>query len=184
MATADEIWTDVPGYEGLYQVSDLGRVKSPARAKKIRDGALQPLPERLLRPTLVKRGPLVGRYLVNLWKENRYKTWLPHRLVLTAFVGPCPDGMEACHEDDDPGNNRLDNLRWDTRSANMRDRVRNGKGNQGTRHHQAKLTDEQVREIRTRFKSGQCRHVLAAEFGVTERTVRSIGNDETWTHLK
>jgi hypothetical protein len=51
-------------------------------------------------------------------------------LVLEAFVGPCPDGLEACHWDDDPTNNRLSNLRWDTSIANKRDMARNGGGNQ------------------------------------------------------
>lgn len=57
-----------------------------------------------------------------------------HRLVLEAFVGPCPDGMVACHWDDNPENNHLNNLRWDTESSNQRDKVRNG------RHHAALLT--------------------------------------------
>lgn len=52
------------------------------------------------------------------------RTFNVHRLILEAFVGPCPEGMEACHNDGDRGNNRLNNLRWDTRSANMADRFR------------------------------------------------------------
>lgn len=48
-----------------------------------------------------------------------------HRLVLTAFKGPCPSGREACHRDDDPENNRLTNLRWGTRESNWKDRKRN-----------------------------------------------------------
>lgn len=58
-----------------------------------------------------------------------------HRLVLTAFVGPCPDGLECCHWDDNPAHNCLGNLRWDTRSANQVDRIRNGRNPDANKTH-------------------------------------------------
>jgi len=122
MPIVGEIWRDVVGYEGLYQVSNLGRVKSVTRV--VRSTA----PKTWVYSRTVK-GCLCnvfaaqdGRTHVNLSKNNHNKAHRVCRLVLLAFVGPCPEGMEACHfPDRNPANNRLDNLRWDTRSGNMRD---------------------------------------------------------------
>lgn len=66
--------------------------------------------------------------------EGKRSTQRVAILMLTAFVGPCPPGYDCCHWDDDPSNERLENLRWDTRAANQDDSVRNG------HHHMAKLT--------------------------------------------
>ena len=113
-----ENWTPVPGYEGLYEVSDLGRVKSQPRPST-RGGILSPV----TRPD--------GRLRVTLSKEGNVEYWLVHRLVLWSFVGPCPDGMEACHWDDNARNNSLSNLRWGTSLANSADQRRNGKCRNG-----------------------------------------------------
>jgi hypothetical protein len=119
----NETWLPVPGYESLYEVSDHGRVRSmdrlqrrgPAPGMCYRRG-------RILKPMR----STVGRLKVGLYSGGARRMFLIHRLVLEAFVGPCPDGMEACHYDDDPDNNHLSNLRWDTRLANRADLVRNG----------------------------------------------------------
>ena len=82
-----------------------------------------------------------------------------HRLVLEAFVGPAPDGMDGCHRDDDKDNNTLDNLYWGTRAENMADQVRNG------RHHLARrdscanghLFDEANTYYRPDTGNRQCR---------------------------
>lgn len=102
-------WLPVSGYDG-YQVSDAGQVMSFRRSRK----------GKLLKPI-----PATGGYLVvKLNHANNRK--LIHRLVLEAFIGPCPDGMEACHNNGNPADNRLSNLRWDTKSANAFDRTRHG----------------------------------------------------------
>jgi transposase len=67
-----------------------------------------------------------GRFQVCLRKNGKSYWRFIHSLVLEAFVGPCPEGMEACHRDDNPSNNCLDNLRWDTHIGNCEDRTRNG----------------------------------------------------------
>lgn len=118
-----EQWKPVVGYEGLYEVSDHGRVRSLDRAVRGKDKRTQKIKGAILKPT---KG-LDGRYRMSLYRDGERKGALPYRLVLEAFRGPCPPGHEACHWDDDPMNNRLDNLRWDTPSGNQRDRVRNGK---------------------------------------------------------
>lgn len=100
-----EEWSPIPAFDG-YEVSSGGRVRSV-------------------------RGELAGWVskgyrMVALRRENRTFTRSVHTLVLLAFVGPRPDGMEACHGDGDPLNNELSNLRWDSSSANKRDIVRHG----------------------------------------------------------
>lgn len=105
-----EEWRDVPGYEGLYKVSDLGRLKGH-RGQVLKGSAAG---DGYRKITLCKPGqPNKGAYV--------------HRLVLLAFVGPCPDGMEACHRNAVKNDNRLVNLRWDTASENNKDIVRLGR---------------------------------------------------------
>lgn len=124
-----EEWRPVVGYEGLYEVSDYGRVRSLDRWVT-RGSAHHVQPGRVLRPGTTKG----GHQLVALSVNGVATSLFVHRLVLAAFVGPCPDGMEGLHWDDDKLNNKLTNLRYGTRGDNLRDMVRNG------RHWQAKKT--------------------------------------------
>lgn len=110
----EERWLPVVGYEGRYEVSDLGRVRERTGFGLVFMKPLTPLPSGHLRFSVSGMGKPRGQRYV-------------HRAVLEAFVGPCPPGMECCHWDDDPANNRLENLRWDTPSGNARDRVRNAR---------------------------------------------------------
>lgn len=127
MATDDhsteEEWRAIPGYEGFYEASNLGRVRSLDREYVRRDGIRTRRKGKVLTPTINTYG---RRQVYLCLPGEKQNPQLVHRLVLQAFVGPCPDGMEACHWDDDHTNNRLDNLRWDTRVNNYRDRERNG----------------------------------------------------------
>jgi hypothetical protein len=115
--TPGEVWEWIPEYEDHYVASDKGRIYS----FNGRRGE-----HRFLKLTPHKCGNGALYYVVSLHKEGRQKQFMVHRLILLAFVGPCPDDMEACHWDDDSSNNRLGNLRWDTKSANELDKVRNG----------------------------------------------------------
>lgn len=114
-----EQWRPVPGFDG-YEVSDLGRVISRRRRTPVM------LAERVgskgYRKVALSRGP----YDVT--------DMTLHRVVLLAFIGPCPEGLQVRHLDGDPGNNRLDNLAYGTPSENMHDVVRHG------RHHQVNKT--------------------------------------------
>jgi hypothetical protein len=108
-----ERWLDLPGFEGRYEVSDHGRVKSLRRRKS--SGGL-----------LTQFGR-AGYLSVMLCVNGSGKIHLIHRLVLLAFVGPCPDGKEGAHKDGDPANNRLTNLYWATKKENAADKERHGK---------------------------------------------------------
>lgn len=112
------------------------------------------------------------RYTVVIGDKERYI----HRLVLEAFVGPCPQGMECRHfPDPDPRNNNLSNLRWGTRSENVSDRALQG------RDDRYKLTIEQALEIRMRYAAGNVRQKdLAIEFSVKQSTVSNLVRRKTW----
>jgi len=110
-----------------------------------------------------------------------------HRLVLEAFIGPCPDGMECCHNDGDPGNNRLDNLRWDTHSANSLDAAKHGTHpglrRKGEGHPLAKLTELDVRWIRYLEKAGISRKDLAEVYSICGSNVSAIVTRRSWGHI-
>lgn len=120
----DEVWRPIPDFPG-YEASNLGRIKSVGRTiVRVQNGKRveQPIRERIL-----KAHPYAEPRRHMFVSFSGRVTRPVHRLVLEAFVGPCPPGMECCHLDDDGYNNRLENLRWDTRSANQLDAVRNGR---------------------------------------------------------
>lgn len=120
-----EQWRPVVGYEGAYEVSDLGRVRSldriTDRGRRWRG--------RLMTPATMP----AGYQVVTLWRDGAQRTHLVHRLVLTAFVGPQSARTEVRHGDGDPANNALTNLAWGTHSENQHDQVAHG-----THHHAAK----------------------------------------------
>lgn len=177
--TPDEIeeWRPVVGYEGLYEVSSIGRVRSLPRRRQTGAG-IRTLRERLLTPK-------PGLYpTVSLSRLGDPRTLTIHSLVLIAFVGPAPPGMEACHNDGNKWNSKLSNLRWDTRSGNTNDRVSHGVSNRGERCGSAKLTSRQVDEIRQRFAQGERQSALAREYGVSQSNISQIVNRKRWSYVE
>ena len=158
-----EEWRDVVGFEGIYQVSNFGRIRS-VKTGKIKEQTVQDNDNR----------PYLG-----LWKNNKQKICRPHKLVMEAFVGIRPQGMECCHNDGNPQNNHLTNLRWDTAKSNQADRVRHGTTNRGEQCGTAKLTLEQVRAIR---QDNRLQRIIAAEYGVRDNTISRIKSGKRWTH--
>jgi hypothetical protein len=106
-----------------------------------------------------------------------------HVMVLSAFRGPRPEGMQACHRDDDKSNNCIDNLRWDTPASNYRDRRRNGGDLLGSRCGFAKLSESDVAEMRRLRCSGLLVREIAARFGVHEETARRNIKRRNWKHV-
>lgn len=169
----EEIWRDIPGYEGAYQASNLGRVRSLTR--KVRccgfaDGrpGYRTMKGRVLRPGRVPSGHL----FVTL---RRHGNGIPvHSLVMLAFIGPPPDGMEVCHSDGDPTNNRLDNLRYDTRHENILDAIKGGTWGRN------KLSPEDIPIIRKRLNSGEAAKDIAIDYGVSQNAISAIKMGRTW----
>ncbi len=107
-----------------------------------------------------------------------------HRLVLEAFVGPCPPGMECCHfPDQDPTNNRLENLRWDTKSKNIRERI-NPDYVRGSRHQCAKLNESDIRAIHELHSLGEGYASLGRRFNVSDTTISKIIKRLKWAHVQ
>ena len=129
-----EEWRPIAGFEGVYDVSSEGRVRSLPRVVEYggtRKGISRNAPGRILTARRQTHYPNVSLYTGN---KNRVVR-LIHRLVLEAFVGPRPDGMHACHNDGNRLNNSVSNLRWDTITENNRDIVRQGRNSNANKTH-------------------------------------------------
>lgn len=110
----DEIWNDVVGYEGLYQVSNLGRVKMLER-KVLANKSI-----RIIKEHIIKQYFTTKKYLfVTLWSRNKSKQYAVHRLVLESFKGLPPQKMECNHINENRTDNRIDNLEWLTHIDNL-----------------------------------------------------------------
>jgi hypothetical protein len=116
----DEKWRPVLNYETEYEVSDHGNVRSLARKVKHPQG----LAQLLAQPIRQHPNSKSGHMMVSLCRDAHCVKRYVHQLVLEAFVGPMPDGKEGCHNDGNPANNHVSNLRWDTRAGNMQDAVK------------------------------------------------------------
>jgi hypothetical protein len=173
-----EEWRPVVGWESLYEVSNLGRVRSLSRiARNNRrfEGQMMALSRKSIGYAQVRISD--GR--------GGVKSALVHRLVLEAFVGPCPAGLLACHNDGDGFNNRLDNLRWDTQQSNQLDRRKHGTVpfNKGEAHPQHKLTEAIVRRMFERRKEGWTNQRIADEAGVTCGMASMVLHGKRWQHI-
>ena len=137
------------------------------------------------RQTLIKEGMSKNRFVVCIWNAGRGKTHLVHRLVLFAFRGEAPEGMQCCHNDGNSSNNNLTNLRWGSHQENQLDRRKHGTDNRGEKHWKCVLTVEQVKEIRRLYKTGKQtnKQKLAAMFHVSDGTIRSLLIGRSWRHI-
>lgn len=106
-----------------------------------------------------------------------------HTLILTAFIGARPNGLQCRHLDGDPANCQLDNLRWGTPAENGEDMKRHGKHAHGERNGGAKLTEEQVKEIRLLHSQGVSYSKLTSRFGVGKSTISRIVRGTHWTRI-
>lgn len=134
---------------------------------------------RRLKPHVDKDGYLS----VALRKDGKYRQWRIHRLVLEIFVGPCPAGMLTAHNNGVRDDNRLENLRWDTQSNNVADKLAHGTIQRGETHGMSRLKEADVRDIRRRYAAGERADSLAAEFGMAAVTVRKVIARTLWKHV-
>ncbi len=173
-----EEWKSVPSYEGLYEVSNTGKVKSLARWKQ-NDPNRTPywIPERLIYQHKAPHGYM----MVCLSKNGDTRTFSVHRLMLRAFLGEPPHKHEACHANGIRDDNRLENLRWDTRVNNFKDREKHGNTPRGERNGCSKLDDEKVRAILADSRSNR---QIAKSYGITGVTVDRIKRRESWAHVE
>ena len=179
MAKGDvEIWKDIPGYEGAYQCSTLGRVRSVARTCLGAQGKhIRRVAAKILKQSMGMSYPYVG-----LRKDGKCIRFNIHTLVLSTFVGPCPAGHLARHfPDRDTTNNRLSNLQWGTPKENTQDRRTHGTM---AGQFAPKLTARRVRQIRKLCQSRVFNQTEIGEmFGIHQVTVSDIHTRKIWSHL-
>ena len=127
-----------------------------------------------------------GHLSVSLRTNGRSRKHLLHRLILEAFIGPCPEGMECCHfPDRDPSNNNLNNLRWDTRKNNHQDRIIHGTNNAGEKNGSAKINRNDVLKIRKLYATGgYYMKEIAVMYGITMANVWCVVRGKSWKHLQ
>ncbi len=170
-----ERWLPVVGYEGLYEVSSMGRVKNTKRAPFLL--------------SLSKDKDGYPRCTLFIGPKRKFRP--VHALVLEAFVGPRPLNYQACHHDGVKANSALENLRWDTMSANQLDRIRHigpipkekrlvmsGEG-----HHKSKLSTQDVWRIREALLFGAVGKDLAKVYDVYPSLINKIKHRQIWTNI-
>ena len=151
----DERWKPITGYEGIYEVSSHGRVRSLDRTVTHSNGRVCRYKGKVRRTPLNQN----GYPRVNLSHQGEDKTRTVHSLVAEAFIGARSEGMEVCHNDGDPTNNHLDNLRYGTPSDNTLDKVRHGTHNNAVKTHCPlghELFAENIRASQARLGWRQC----------------------------
>ncbi len=176
-----EQWKPVVGYEGFYEVSSVGRVRSVYRRVPFSKG-FRSVPSKILTPAN-SNGYLV--VTLNASAINKRQLEAIHRMVAAAFICPKPSSAhQVNHIDGNKHNNCADNLEWTTPLQNIRHNVRRGTAPKGDTHGSRKLSSSDAENIRSRAKSGESGASLAREFGITKGAVYHIVNGRTWKHVE
>ena len=168
MQNYEEIWKDIPNYEGMYQVSNLGRVRSLWFGN-----------ERVLKLGFSGRG---GYHLVVLCKGGAKKNKSIHRLVMLAFVGE--SDLQVNHKNGIKTDNRLENLEYCTASENTQHAYDTGLsvGRKGEDNHKSKLTEVQAHQIKYEHQ-GLTLQAIAEIYGIAMSLVSLIRSGKRWKHI-
>jgi hypothetical protein len=167
---AHEIWLPVPGFEQLYVVSNLGRLRNTrSRQQTTKAG-------RILFGSADKAG-YIQAILYDYDGKRRHR--FIHRVVAAAFLGPCPVGYQVNHKDFNKANNQLSNLEYCSSLENVHHAMANGRIPMARR----KLTDDQIRAIRELSKTKYPTE-LSRMFGVSVSAIESIRRGRSWKHLR
>lgn len=173
-----ELWRAIPGYEGKYEASNEGRIRSLSRTVS-RAGARSSF--RMNGRILKLQQNHTDYMVVSLGKG---KTRYVHQLVLLAFGYERKEGLECAHLDGYPSNNKLSNLKWVDALENARHRQVHGTIRRGSRSPLAKLTEADILRIRESFLFGGRMSSIAMAYGVDSATIHGIVHGKTWTHVR
>jgi hypothetical protein len=176
--TNTEEWRPIEGYPG-YEASSLGNIRSLDRTIIDKNGVEKRMRGRVLAPA---RHGQYNYFSVGLGRGAHTNV---HALVCTAFHGKKPsDAHGAAHNDGDGFNNRPENLRWATQKENMADTVMHGTRYRGRKHWSAKLSEDDVREIRRLCANGVSTASISTQFSISPRAVRLIRERRNWAWLQ
>lgn len=174
---AEEYWKDIKGYEGLYQVSNLGNIKSIDRSIK-RSTSLMKLKSKPISQYVGNR----GYPMVSLCINGKCKRYLVHRIVAIAFLPNPLNKAYVNHIDDNKQNSNLENLEWSTPTENSIHAHKHGLANvaRGERQHSSKLTVDRVKYIR---ESSKTVRELSIMFNVSKQSIRDVKMKRSWKHI-
>ncbi len=131
-----------------------------------------------------KKDKILKYHNITFSNFGNTKTYTVHRLVLETFVGSCPEGMEACHIDGNSLNNKLTNLKWDTKSRNELDKYKTKTDNRGSRNGRAKLNEHQVKIIKKLLSYKVLTHMeISKIFDMSKSIIDQISINKCWKHI-
>lgn len=170
-----EEWRDIPGYEGVYQASTLGRIK--------RMVGYRCRTERILKCSARSRNLIYPS--LELCRGNGKVRLFVHQLITLTFIGECPEGQEVNHINGNREDNRLSNLEYCTHRQNIQHAHETGLTHpqHGSQRYNAKLNDEDIVFIRKAWRSGIRQDDLAVKFGVSSSLISKICNGKRWGHI-
>ena len=176
----EEIWKDVVGYEGIYMVSSLGRMLSKERTVKRKNGA-----DYLQKESIIEGSDYHGYKVTTIAKNKIKKHKFIHVLIAEAFLGPKPEKMEVCHGDGNRKNNCIENLRYGTRSDNVRDAIKHGTYKRppivrGSKRSDAKINEKIAKQIK---ESDESSYILAKKLNISRALISNVRRNKSWTHV-
>lgn len=176
-----ENWKNIYGYEGLYKISDKGRVKSLKRTRIGKGGGIYPVDEKILKNRKTPNG-----YLQCCLLKNGLKKFISiHRLVATHFIYNPENKPQVNHKNGIKHDNNVGNLEWATQSENQKHAYKKGlqKHQFGEKRYCSKLTEKDVIEIKKKIKKGKKVKNISKEYGVHSVTITDIKMNRTWVRV-
>jgi len=174
-----EEWRDIPGFNGDFQASSLGQIRSLTRTVMTKRGPW------VYKGKVRKQTSFLGYLVVSISLSKTSIRYLSHRLICLAFNGVPKDGMEVNHVNGKKDDNRIENLEWSTHKDNVQHAFDTGlnRGAKGSLAHNAILDEHDVIGIKTYLKYGFMQKDIAEIYGVSPEVISGIKNKRKWKHV-
>lgn len=175
-----EEWREIKGYEGYYEVSNIGNIRSMERYVNSKNKSIALKKAKSI--NMSKRGAYIS---VKLSKENKEKTFSVHRLVALMFIPNPENKLEVNHIDGNKMNNFVGNLEWCTRSENGLHSYKNGlqSGRKGSKHHFTNLREYDIIQMFFDLNKGLTKREISIKYGLSYSNICKILRGKTWRHV-